>query len=324
MVGFQDVEQPAEAVGHDAVQQPIMDLAGLLDSENEPHEEPVVEEVSEAEPEQLSGEESGQEQEQPEVEDSEPVEPDLFTVKVSGEERQVTLNDLKEGFQLKSDYTRKTQDLAEREQQLQQQAQGVIEQEKEYGQLVDALKQRLDTLIPPEPDWAQLAQTDPIEHTRQRAAWDQLQKQVKTVEAEQERLAEESQKRMQQDYHGYLRDQQQRLVTALPDLKEPEKARDFFTNLNQYAINEYGFNQQEVMSIADHRFYLIAEKARKYDQLQADTEGKVVGQKHVPTLKPGAKTRSEPVRSKSRRKAKERLERTGHTRDAAAAFESLL
>ena len=327
MSGFEVIDTPAEDVTatSPAAQQPVEDLMGLLGGENEPKKEPTGEQPGPVlETEQLSAE-SGQRQEQPLVEDSEQGEVvETYTIKVSGEERQVTLNDLKEGFQLKSDYTRSKQELAEREQRLGLQAQGVNQQEEQYGQLLNAMHQRLETMIPAEPDWTRLAAADPIEHTRQRAAWDQLQTQMKSVEQEQERVVKSRQEKFQQNYQGYMQDQQRRLLIALPELSEPGKAQEFFSSLNQYAVNEYGFTPQEVASISDHRFAVMADKARKWDLLQSGAREKEVVTQHIPTLRPGARQKAEPVASKLFRTANARLERTGDTRDAAAAIEALL
>ena len=325
MSGFELVDTPAEEITSAAAQQPVDDLMGLLDKGNEPVGEKAGEQPGPVlETEQLSAE-SELTQEQPAVQDSEQGEAEVtYTIKVNGEERQVTLNDLKEGFQLKSDYTRSKQELADQSQQLGLRSQGIDQQEEQYGQLLGAMRQRLETMIPAEPDWARLAAADPIEHTRQRAAWDQLQAQMKSVEEEQGRVAENRQKTFQQNYQGYMQDQQRRLLLAMPTLSEPGKAQEFFSNLNQYAVNEYGFTPQEVASISDHRFALMADKARRWDLLQSGAQGKEVTQVHIPNLRPGARQKEEPVALKSFRKANARLERTGDTRDAAAAIEALL
>jgi hypothetical protein len=323
MSGFELVDTPAEDITPAAAQQPVEDLAGLLERENEPQKEITGEPSGPAlEVEQL-GAESVRVQEQPLVEDSEQDE-ETYTIKVNGAERKVTLNDLKEGFQLKSDYTRSKQELADREQQLGLRSQGVDQQEEQYGQLLGAMHQRLESMIPAEPDWARLAAADPIEHTRQRAAWDQLQTQMKSVEQEQERVVTSRQQKFQHNYQGYMQDQQRRLLNVMPELSEPGKAQEFFSNLNQYAVNEYGFTPQEVASISDHRFALLADKARKWDLLQTGARGKEVVVQHIPNLKPGAHQKQEPVASKLFRKANARLERTGDTRDAADAIEALL
>jgi len=57
----------------------------------------------------------------PEVSSEATTEPgDAYTVKVDGEESQVSLSELQDGYQRQADYTRKTQELAEERQRLQQ------------------------------------------------------------------------------------------------------------------------------------------------------------------------------------------------------------
>jgi hypothetical protein len=325
MSGFELVESPAENIDPSVAQQPVEDLAGLLEVENEPQQAPAGEQPGPAlEPEQL-GAESGPVQEQPLVEDSEQGEAaQTYALKVNGEERLVTLNDLKEGFQLKSDYTRKTQDLANREQQLGVRVQEMSQQEEQYGNVLGAMKQRLEAMIPQEPDWAALAQHDSVDYAQKRAAWDQLQTQMKSVEKEQHKLGEQRQERFRQGYQGYMQDQQQKLYAAVPELSDPAKANTFFSTLNQYAMNEYGFTPQEVSSVGDHRFLLMADKARKWDLAQAGVLNKEVPTPHIQTLRPGARQVAEPVANVNFRKARTRLERSGDTRDAADAIEAML
>ena len=51
--------------------------------------------------------------EETEYEEEELEEPQRFTVKAAGEEKEVTLEELMQGYQLGADYTKKTQELAE-------------------------------------------------------------------------------------------------------------------------------------------------------------------------------------------------------------------
>ena len=57
----------------------------------------------------------------PEVSSEAPTEPgESYAVKVDGEEHQVSLSELQNGYQRQADYTRKTQEIAEERQRLQQ------------------------------------------------------------------------------------------------------------------------------------------------------------------------------------------------------------
>ena len=249
---------------------------------------------------------------------------ETFTIKVNGEDRQVTLNELKSGFQLQSDYTRGKQALATEQQQLGLRSQEVSQQRDQYGQLLGTMKQRLNTLIPPEPDWARLAAEDPINHTRQRAAWDQLQQQVKDVEAEQQRVHVEQQTDFGTRMQAYMAEQQHAMLDRRPELADREKAQKFFTSIGNYAMNEYGFQAQEISNISDHRVFLIAEKAMLWDQSQAAAGSKVIPAAHIPAMKPGPRQKTSTATEANLRKARNRLARSGSTADAAAAIEAML
>jgi hypothetical protein len=328
MTGFQNVDPASSSLGDGVAQESVDNLMRLLDGENEP-QQPVVqapsgEETHEAplQPaiEQLDSSHRTEEQPEGNSGQDEP----RYKVKTNGQEQEVTLNDLIEGFQLKSDYTRSKQELADRERELGREAQQIVAQKQQYSDMVDLLQQRLKSLIPPEPDWAKMAQADPINYTRQKAAWDQLQQQVQTVEQEQNRIAEERKASFQQQYQGYLQDQQARLLAARPELKEPEKRTVFFTDITNYAVNEYGYTPQEVMSVADHRLMLIVEKAMKFDALQRSRQKVETPAARVPVLRPGPAQTTEPVAKANLKAAKKRLARSGSTRDASSAIESLL
>jgi len=326
MSGFELIDMPESGLGQSP--NTISSLMQLLtDDENELQEEGEGTSVPgsqrrEAPLDQLNGQSGEQDPELPD-EHSEHDET-KYRVRVNGEEMEVTLNELREGFQLKSDYTRKAQDLAASRHEIEQRAQ-VIEQERQrYSNLLDAMKERYESLIPAEPDWAALAQSDPVQYTRQRAAWDSLQKQMGQVEQERQRVRQEQGGQQQQQYRAYLEAQRAAMLKARPDLAEPEKWNDYFSTHNSYAVNELGFTPQEAQSFTDHRVFLLLEKARKYDALQnpglnAGRGNGAAPKPTIPNLAPGSKTR-ETASSATSRKAKQQLARTGSTQDAAAAI----
>ena len=84
-----------------------------------------------------------------------------------------------------------------------------------------------------------------------------------------------------------IREEQGKLLEALPELGKPENAQA----LSDYALAS-GFTADELAATPDHRIYVLAEKARRWDALQAesaDTAAKVVKAPRV--VKPGAPNR---------------------------------
>ena len=120
-------------------------ILSLLEPEEEKPEseeaQPAEEEESQPEEEDESLEAEPEEEEEADEADEESEEPiereeELFTVKVDGQDREVTLEELRNGYSRQSDYTRKTQQLAgERQQMAQLQQQCQQEMSAAHGQL---------------------------------------------------------------------------------------------------------------------------------------------------------------------------------------------
>lgn len=84
------------------------------------------------------------------VAQTEPGGDELYTVKVGGEERQVTLDELRSGFMMQADYTRKTQELAQERQRLQQAAALVSAIETDPAATIQALADAYQLNLGPE------------------------------------------------------------------------------------------------------------------------------------------------------------------------------
>lgn len=255
-----------------------------------------------------------------------PADPDLYTVKVQGEERQVPLQELQQGFMLQSDYTQKTQALANERQEFHGEIEAVRQERQQYQHLLGMLDQQLREGMGEEPNWADLAQKDPVSYTRQKAAWDQKQKVLDAANQERQRVEQAQMQDHQRQVAAYNQQHREALLAAKPELQDPAEAQKLQQNLLGYAQQTYGLSPQELATLGDHRAVLILEKAMLFDQLQAN--GQQVQQKvrQAPNrvVRPGSAKGNDVVRSRSLRQANDRLATTGDTRDAAKVFESIL
>ena len=86
-----------------------------------------------------------------EVEDVTQTEPETYTVKVNGEDVNVTLDDLKNGYSRTSDYTRKSQQLAEQRKQFEQQQAQIQAERTQLAENLKAGEQFLSNPVP-QPD----------------------------------------------------------------------------------------------------------------------------------------------------------------------------
>jgi hypothetical protein len=238
-----------------------------------------------------------------------------FTVKVDGKEIQVPEHEVIQGYQRTADYTRKTSALAEQRKAIEAEAQQVAQERAYYASQLAQLAQSYQ--LPPEPDY-RLAQTDPVAYVQQRAAWEAQARQVQAVQAEQQRIAQQSAVEQQNHYQRHLQSEMERLTEALPSWKDPAKAKQEKRELTEYLRN-VGYTDDEIGAATDHRAIVLAKKAAAYDKLmssRATVEQRVA--QAPKTLRPGSAAVGEST-SNQRKAVMQKLQRTGGV-DAAAAF----
>ena len=132
-----------------------------------------------------------QEQEQTEQVEETP----RYRVKAAGEEREVTLDDLIKSYQLGTDYTQKTQALAEQRKAIEAEK-AAVEQAKQlrdqYAQRLELIEKVLNEQNKSE-DLESLKETDPFGYAVKVAEQVQRDKQLAAVQAERQRIAEKQQ-----------------------------------------------------------------------------------------------------------------------------------
>jgi DNA repair exonuclease SbcCD ATPase subunit len=246
-------------------------------------------------------------------------------VKAAGEEREVTLDELIKSYQLGTDYTQKTQTLAEQRKALEAERQAV-EQAKtlrdQYAERLQAIQQVLAEQSKGE-NLEALKESDPIGYAVKVAELQQRREQLAAVQAEQQRIAYQQQAEQQQRLAQLVAEEQQKLVQAIPEFADPQKGEAVRGEIRTYA-KQLGFTDQELAQVYDSRAVLTLWKAAQYDKLVSQ---KPAIQKKVTeapkVLKPGT-SRPVNVEEQSIRDQRKVLKKTGKARDAAAIFERFL
>jgi hypothetical protein len=239
------------------------------------------------------------------------------TVKVDGEVSEVTLDELRAGYQKDRDYRQKTEALKrDREAWEQQQAQ-IYEQVEQQHQIAayilnDQERQLAEAMGSPE--MARLKETNREQWIAKRFEFqDQLQKLQQTKH--------EAAQRLQQFRSQQTAEQEQKLRERLKE--EHERLTSTFPKLDRGALTKYltegiGFTPQEVGQVYDHRLVVMAEKARLYDEQQRQSEAAVKQVKKAPKAPmPGKQSSPAKVKRSELQKVRARLKQTGKTRDAA-------
>jgi len=289
--------------------------------ESEEDSEAAASEEDDSGVEDAPDDESSEEQSEEEEEQEEQEQPQTFTVKVDGKEVSVTLDELQKGYSRTQDYTRKTQQIAEVRKQVEQETHAVRAEREQYAQLLGALQAQLQS-SEPQVDLERLYHEDPIEWVRQKEVMRERQEKLGAIQSEQQRLAQVSQYEQQRAMEAQLASQQEALLAALPDWKDPKKAKAEKALVIESA-KAAGFTDEDLKSVYDHRLVLLLRKAALFDQMVSKRQGiKPVVNNGPRTAKPGAAGRVSTTTESTR--AKQRLAKTGRIDDAASAIELLL
>lgn len=282
-------------------------------SEDE-YEEDDAEELSESEYEDDDEEYDVDASEVEEVEDVDT----YYTVKVDGEEKDVTADELVKSYQLEQAAQKRMQEAAEIRKNSEADAAELAQQREQYAQALQTLQAQLESVgEQPQEYWDGLYAEDPMEYMRQREAYRDRKETSEKLKAEQTRIEQEKQHELMQQHQATLSHQQEKLLEALPEWKNPEVAQKEKSEIVTYAQRVLGFSEQEVSNIADARGVLAIRKAYLYDQLMAKKPEVQKKVKKAPKVTRSGKPKSKAqVKAKRNDKALERLNKTG-SKDAA-------
>lgn len=232
---------------------------------------------------------------------------------------EMTGQELKDGYLRQSDYTRKTQELSQ-QREIVEQSEQQAKQNMELGVTalgmltsdIDAQLQRYAQV-----NWQELAtQADPQEYNR-------MQAEMQALQMKKQQLGQQAQA-LFQTYN-----QQQEQVKAEQAHQAAETLRSNIPNWNNAMYSELqkfgveiGFTEQEMMDSTDARLFMLLHKAK-----QADSAKKVATKKRVKaspkrSLKPSSP--QEVTQTQRQKQAHQNLKKTGKVDDAAAAFKARL
>jgi len=268
-------------------------------------------------------EEDAEELQEDQVEEEESEQPQLYTIKVDGEDTQVTLEELQNGYSRQRDYTRKTQELAEQRKVIKAQQQEVSQKDAIYSQLLPRMEATLKGELENEPDWNTLYEADPIAYVREKDVWNEKKQKLQAVQAEAQRVQQESQVEQQKKLQQFVEYGNKQLLDQIPEWQDNEVASKEKMSIRDYGVNVLGYTPQEMDSVYDYRVLLGLRNAWLQHKTQQATKVKPTEKKAAArTARPG--TSNVPKSTTPVKKAKQRLAKTGKVQDAAKLFEQLI
>ena len=314
----------------------IETFANALDAQ-ESEDKPEVEDEQENEEvvaqadEETESEEVEEESDEDELEatdeddeDSDEVEEaQTFKVKANGEEQDVTLDELVEGYQKGSDYTKKSQHLAEQRKAVEEHAYAIQEAQNlrdEYharlGQVQEVLQNNAEEYV----DLDVLKENDPIAYAVAVAERTENSKKLQAVQQEQVRLSEESKAYHSQQQAQFVQAQAKLLSEKMKDFSNPKKAEQLKGEIRNFG-KSVGFSDQELGQVLDHRHVMVLHKAAQWDKLQKAKAGVTKKVANAPKMsKKGNKVANVDAYTKQ----KKRLKASGDIADATELFKNFI
>jgi hypothetical protein len=297
----------ADSLFPEGEEQPKPKATKPAETETAEGEEPP-ESTDEAETEPEPEEEAPEEEEKP------------TTVKLKSGEA-VTLEELEKGYLRQQDYTRKTQEVAKNNRELEAAAKRFVEQDKQVKETYEFAQRVLEQFQPRPPDVA-LMDTDPIRYMKEdRAfqqasqAWARLQEAKHQAEQRLGNVEKAyTQEELQQEYES--------LVGKVPALATDEGYRSFQTEAVDYGSKVYGFDPDEIKGIKDHRYLHALADAIAYRKLQSKKmEAVREARKGPPPLRPPARPAPNRATQQTQKALYDRARQSGSVDDIAALLD---
>jgi hypothetical protein len=254
----------------------------------------------------------------------EDTEPKTVTIKIDGKEVEVTLDELKNGYQRQADYTRKTMEAAEQRKAAEAELNAAITERKTYAENLQRMQIQLESALQEQQDidWQKLIDTDPQEYLKQQHLLQTRQAQLQRNAIEQQQVNAKIQAEEQVRYQNHLAEQQALLLAKLPEWKDDAKSKAEKTALREWLLDQ-GFDQKNVDSVSDAKAVIMARKAMLYDKMMSKAQAVAKKVSNLPQKveKPGV---AESRNTDKRSNAFQKLSKSGSIDDAAAMFASIL
>lgn len=254
------------------------------------------------------------EDEQPDEELADADEDAGVFVDLDGE--KLSIAELKAGYYRQKDYTHKTTEVAQERKAVEAVKATLAERETVLETALNNLSAYLQAAIPPEPP-AALAYSDPGKHYAMQMDRQRIIAELNNLVAMRDPVDQTKQAQTQAEIKQYRDREQAALVKAMPALADPVRKTAFDQSVRA-AAKAFGFADDEIAQVADHRVLQLvhyarlgkkAEENRKNAQQRVDTK--------VETPK-AARAKSAPPRADADAlKAVRRFAQTRSIKDAA-------
>lgn len=227
----------------------------------------------------------------------------------------VTVAELKKGHLRVADYTRKTMEVAQERQAVEEHKSRVSSLEAALIQQREFVASLASQFIPQPPD-EEFLHSDPYGYMIAKAAYDKDMQKLQMLQQQRDEAAQRQQHETAEQQKVRLEAERVALYEAMPDLKDPKRMEQFQSDVKNVFLKHYGFTLEELDG-ADHRMAKVIRDSIKYQKLLAKrSETKAKVEDKPPVMPSGRRRSAEGQQQTERQRNMERLTKTGSFKDA--------
>lgn len=237
-------------------------------------------------------------------------------VMVDGEAVTTKLKDLKAAYSGDKAIAKRYQEAAEARNAAQQHAAWLWEANQQTTERIKQLDMHLNNFAEPQINWDWLRANNPTEYAVRRADQQTAREAQARLRAEAADIQRKQEYINSQATERHVLAEAEALKAKIPELTDQTKARAFMEGIRE-VITHYGFSEDELRNVVDHRVYLALRDAARYRQLVSKRTGQSSAPAATTTLRAGSAT---PPSNSQRQKQEADLNRarkTGHPDDVA-------
>lgn len=248
-------------------------------------------------------------------------------VKIDGQESKVTLKDAIKSYQLEGHLTRKSMELSDERKALEKEREDVSKTLQEKTQKLESGLQLAQSLLMADyanVNWNDLKVNDPLEYQQKYIDYQEHMGRLNQASQALAAQKQEYQKQQEVEQQRWLKQQSDELLSKLPAWSDESTKKADAQKIRSYA-KKYGFSEDDVNGVTDHRIILMLNDARRYAELQESKPEVTKKVRKAPKLvKSGARKSTATLNSENLKNLRSRVKRSGKAEDAAAFFEQLL
>lgn len=227
-----------------------------------------------------------------------------FEIKVNGKTQKLTKAQMIERVQKAEASQQKFEEAAAMRKEAEALKENIPQREKQLNQVLSHYIAQAQAMMPKEPNWQELLQSDIQNGTRnyeqQRLNWESRQRELVQAQQAKQVLDQRENEARSASTQARAMEELGKLQEAIPEWKDPSKATEGAKAIGNY-LRDQGIPSEMIDSLDNHKVVLLARKAMLYDQALARRQTAQAAPKQVsvserPQVSQAAKPKSQVAR----------------------------